>query len=340
MLLAAVMAFPAPSGASEPFAASEYQIGTFNMAGGNAEHGVKGVEAPEALVRSVQERRPAFVAVQEGCEDWSNTLRDRLSGEYAVYFDAVRRGDLSGATCRHGDVPFGNAVIVRKDVFAAAGSRAPSALSPHALSPSAPSPSALSPSLASSVLSPTVRSHELTGDVIDRFRAAGDHERATEYATKERREMLCVRSETRRLVACSAHLTHDDRDLRIAEASRAREILRDEYPGYTKLLGGDFNDDPLSATADHFYAPGYQRDAEGEFKEANSPCGNEIRETKLVRGPAGWPTSTYCRSGEATHNSGMKMDALYVPPSVEVRWSDATQALHSDHVPLWAGVML
>ncbi|MGY0062235.1 endonuclease/exonuclease/phosphatase family protein [Streptomyces sp. LZ34] len=330
VLLSWAMATPASTALAQdldPPAATvrtEYQIGTFNMAGGNDEHGVKGVEAPEALVRSVQERRPAFVAVQEGCADWSATLRDRLgggpgqNGEYAVFFDAVKRGDpdpyrpadqLADATCKHGSVPFGNGLVIRKDVFGVA--------------PDQP-----------------VESYPLTRYVIDDQLRLGDVEKAREYAEKERREMLCVRSEAKRLVACSVHLTYDDRDLRIAEASKAREVLRDAYLGYTKFLGGDFNDDPLSAAADHFYAPGYQRGAEGEFKEVDSPCGNDIKESTEAPGPAGWPAFTYCRSGESTHNSGMKMDALYVPPTVEVTWADATKALHSDHVPLWAGVLL
>ncbi|MDW6059708.1 hypothetical protein SAZ11_19050 [Streptomyces sp. FXJ1.4098] len=293
---------------------AEYQIGTFNMAGANDEHGVKGVEAPEALVRSIQERRPAFVALQEDCADWSATLHDRLAGangqdgEYAVFFDEIKSGDqITDATCKHGEVAQGNGLVVRKDVFGGA--------------PDQPV------------------AYSLTGEVIKDV-AMGDPQRAQKYAGKERREMLCVRSDARGLVACTVHLTHDDRDLRIAEASKAREFLQRDYPGYTKLLGGDFNDDPLSAAADHFYAPGYGRGAEGELKEVDSPCGNEIEESTLAPGPVGWPTFTYCRSGEGTHNSGMKMDALYVSPTVEVTWSDATKALHSDHVPLWAGVIL
>jgi endonuclease/exonuclease/phosphatase family metal-dependent hydrolase len=314
LLLAPIAVVPASATADEPFppdlaGPAEYQIGTFNMAGANDEHGVKGVEAPEALVHSIQERRPAFVALQEDCADWSATLRDRLAGangqegEYAVFFNEVK-----SATCKHGGVAQGNGLVVRKDVFGGA-------------------------------LDQPVE-YPLTGYVIDDRWRADDVDQARKYAEKEQREMLCVRSEAKRMVACSVHLTHDDRDLRIAEASKAREILQSAYPGYTKLLGGDFNDDPLSAAADHFYAPGYQRGAEGEFKEVDSPCGNEIEQSTLAPGPAGWPAFTYCRSGEATHNSGMKMDALYVSPTVEVRWSDATKALHSDHVPLWAGVTL
>ncbi|MEK8141962.1 endonuclease/exonuclease/phosphatase family protein [Streptomyces sp. M10(2022)] len=57
----------------------ERQVGTFNMAGGNSTTAPR-ARGPEALVRSIQERRPAFVAVQEGCSDWSDHLRTRLGG--------------------------------------------------------------------------------------------------------------------------------------------------------------------------------------------------------------------------------------------------------------------
>ncbi|MFE5858487.1 endonuclease/exonuclease/phosphatase family protein [Streptomyces sp. NPDC056500] len=311
---------------AEPPAAVEYQIGTFNMAGGNKHHGSKGPEAPEALVRSIQERGPAFVAVQEGCADWSDHLRARLGGtdgsrEHAVFFNPVKRGisgpdgrlgdpgvpdeALADATCDKKPVAFGNGVIVRTDVFGPAQDL-------------------------------RAEEHPLTSAVMRQAVTEGG-EKAGRYATKERREMFCVRSEARRMAACSVHLTHDDRDLRIAEASTAQGILRDAYAGYTTLLGGDFNDDPLSATADQFYAPGYERGAQGEFKEVDSPCGNEVKRGFTTQ-ELWWPY-TYCRSGEATLN-GDKIDALYVPLSVEVKWADATSAQHSDHVPLWAGVML
>src|SRR5688572_22285859 len=60
-------------------AATEVQIGTFNMAGGNEMHGPKGDEAPDALVASVQDRQPAFVALQEACRDWTERLDSELA---------------------------------------------------------------------------------------------------------------------------------------------------------------------------------------------------------------------------------------------------------------------
>jgi len=39
---------------------------------------------------------------------------------------------------------------------------------------------------------------------------------------------------------------------RRSEAARASEILAATYAGYTKFVGGDLNDDPLSGTADKF----------------------------------------------------------------------------------------
>ena len=97
----------------------EYAIGTFNMAGGNDEHGGKGDEAPDALVRSVRDRSPAFVTVQEGCEDWSDRLRRQLP-DYTVRFDEVlARAPEPGrppqvAQCRHPS-KFGNAILYRND---------------------------------------------------------------------------------------------------------------------------------------------------------------------------------------------------------------------------------
>ncbi|MEV8017996.1 endonuclease/exonuclease/phosphatase family protein [Streptomyces sp. NPDC086554] len=157
----------------------------------------------------------------------------------------------------------------------------------------------------------------------------------------EQREMLCVRSESRKTVACSTHLTvgNDGPHLRARrhEASVAKGILANTYAGYTKVLGGDLNDDPLSGATDNFYHPNYQRGAHGESKEVDSPCGNEIK-----RGFWIWtfpPAYIYCRSGESTHSQG-KIDYLFVPSATDVKWADATHATHSDHDPLWAGVVI
>jgi endonuclease/exonuclease/phosphatase family metal-dependent hydrolase len=166
---------------------------------------------------------------------------------------------------------------------------------------------------------------------------------------KEHREMLCVKSLARRIVICSAHLSAaNDVEDRRREAGEAARILRAEYGGYTILLGGDLNDDPLSAVSDNFYAPGYEHGAHGDFKEVDSPCGNTVKE-----GFDGWtldpftglpiPFHTVCRSGEMTHPGTLgfgdeKIDYLFVPLSVTVHDAGPTSARFSDHRPLWATV--
>lgn len=149
--------------------------------------------------------------------------------------------------------------------------------------------------------------------------------------------MLCVRSERRKLAVCSVHLTNKStkapgqqrrKDVRRDEARQAMEIIASAYRGYTVFVGGDLNDTPLSGTDDNFYDPGYRRGAHGRFKEVDSPCGNAIRERH--RG-------VYCRGGERTAATS-KIDYLFVPPAVRVNWADVTDARHSDHRLLWAGV--
>ncbi|WP_206791308.1 endonuclease/exonuclease/phosphatase family protein [Amycolatopsis sp. MtRt-6] len=113
-LFAAVLAVASVAVPPVAHAAVSFQVGTFNMAGGNPEHGPKGDEAPEALVRSVNDRNPAFVTLQEACRDWAAYLDDHLPN-HTVKFDPVVDGDGSVARCRH-DSDFGNAVLYRNDL--------------------------------------------------------------------------------------------------------------------------------------------------------------------------------------------------------------------------------
>ncbi|WP_159052059.1 endonuclease/exonuclease/phosphatase family protein [Streptomyces niveiscabiei] len=270
-----------------PAALTEHTIGQFNMAGGHAEYGPKGDEVPDALVRSVDDRRPAFMTLSEACRDWNARLESQLP-DYTVVFHPVTNGSGQIAQCKHPS-DFGNAVLFRDDL----GFDAATAV-PHGL------------------------------------------ESPVGY---EQREMLCVRSDSRRLAVCSAHLTvGDDRphlDARRHEAAVAARILATEYAGYTRFLGGDLNDDPLSGATDNFYHPDYRRDAHGQFKEIDSPCGNEMKAGFWIRSlPPVW---IWCRSGESTHSQG-KIDYLFVEPSLRVAWADATHATYSDHDPLWAGI--
>src|SRR2546428_11842367 len=103
-----------PSASAAP-AGGDYTIGQFNMAGGNGEYGKKGDEVPDALVRSVQDRKPAWMTLQETCVDWNKRLTDKLSG-YAVKFGQISTGSGADATCKHSGVKFGNSILFRKDI--------------------------------------------------------------------------------------------------------------------------------------------------------------------------------------------------------------------------------
>ncbi|ATM24832.1 hypothetical protein SMD44_p20049 (plasmid) [Streptomyces alboflavus] len=94
-----------------------FEIGTFNMAGGNKDYNDAGEKAVNALYSSIVDRSPAFVTVQEACEDWMEALDEKLSS-YTIVFDPVTSGSGSTAQCKNEDSsdrsPFGNAVIYRK----------------------------------------------------------------------------------------------------------------------------------------------------------------------------------------------------------------------------------
>jgi endonuclease/exonuclease/phosphatase family metal-dependent hydrolase len=179
-------------------------------------------------------------------------------------------------------------------------------------------------------------------------------------AGTEQREMLCVRSRARRLVLCTAHLTHDNEAVRRAEATTAHRILTTEYAGYTKIVGADLNDAPRSAALDGFYHPAYKGGARGGYKEAGSPCGNAMRERV-----GSSPDAPYCRAGAPTFGSGarrVKIDYVFVSPEVVVHRSgigptwpargsgagssrpatggppEARLDAYSDHRPLWAEI--
>jgi endonuclease/exonuclease/phosphatase family metal-dependent hydrolase len=170
----------------------------------------------------------------------------------------------------------------------------------------------------------------------------------------EHREMICLRSAARQIVICAAHLTAGDSDKQLQErrdeARVAAGIVHDHFAGNTILLGGDFNDDPLSAVADNFYASGYGHGARGEFKEVDSPCGNDIREGYDGFEPGSdpgvpLPVHIVCRDGEITEPGFLgfgdkKVDHLFVSPSVTVHDADATSAKYSDHIPLFATVTI
>jgi len=156
----------------------------------------------------------------------------------------------------------------------------------------------------------------------------------------EYREMVCVRSEPRKVVACSAHLTPGEGEhaaSRKKEAAEAVRVLATRYKGYTAVLGGDINDLPLSGVLDGFYHRAYEHGAHGAFKEAAGPCGDAMK-PRQPRDALPRNRYTQCRSGEPTHSRG-KIDYLFVSPSVRVEWSSVSHSEQSDHKQLWARVV-
>jgi endonuclease/exonuclease/phosphatase family metal-dependent hydrolase len=153
--------------------------------------------------------------------------------------------------------------------------------------------------------------------------------------------MVCVRSEPRKLVACSAHLTPGEGKYlasREREVAKVQRVLTGRYEDYTVLLGGDINDLPLSGVLDRLYHRDYGHGARGAFKAAGSPCTDAM---KPERRAAELPRTRYapCRSGEPTHSKG-KIDYIFVSPSVRVESSSLGFSEHSDHKQLWAKVRI
>lgn len=95
---------------------TNFKVGTFNMAGGHKDHGASQDDrAPDALVRSIAQRRPAAVFLQEACDDWNRRLREELPA-YNIAFVKVLdgRGDIQ--PCQHPHSVFGLAVLYRADL--------------------------------------------------------------------------------------------------------------------------------------------------------------------------------------------------------------------------------
>ncbi|WP_328773500.1 endonuclease/exonuclease/phosphatase family protein [Streptomyces sp. NBC_00286] len=271
---------PGPAPIQAGPAATTYRIATFNMAGGNSKYGTAGVEAADDFVRTVKERRPAFVTIQEGCRDWTERLDSQLPG-YSTVFDTVVPEVGTPASCWH-DSDFGNALLYRDDLG----------------------------------FTPT---------------AGGGHDLGSPPG-REQREMLCIRSQERRLAVCSIHMSSGSapflQKARETEAAEAKRLLATTYGGYRKFLMGDVNTTAEEPPTDSFYHRNYEGGATGEFKEAGSPCGNYMNN---------WTVP--CRAGEATYGVN-KIDYLFVPPSVTVKWSDTVHSDFSDHDSLWAEIVL
>ncbi|WP_433387142.1 GDSL-type esterase/lipase family protein [Micromonospora sp. KLBMP9576] len=157
----------------------------------------------------------------------------------------------------------------------------------------------------------------------------------------EKREMLCLRSIARMLVACTAHLVANSENVeqRRREAAEVKRVLATDYSSYTVVLGGDLNDSPGSKAASNLYHSGYGgipgSEAHGAFKEAFSPCRNEIKVYYLGTGGE----QNWCRGGANTHGFN-KLDYMFVPPAAVVDSATVVSSPHSDHNQMWAELTL
>lgn len=267
--------------------ASTYQVGTFNMAGGHKEHGKKGHEAPDALATSISERRPAFVLLQEACADWTAQVINKLK---------AANGALPGYQAVFDEV--------------AQSQNGPGAECKH----KSAFGNAIIFQTGFGFDANTKKTHQLTCPTS-----------SCGHASSEQREMLCLRAEAKKLVACSLHLSTSEK-LQPGEAEQAARVLATEYAGYQQFAGGDFNGTPGSSPLHHFYHRDYGGKAQGVLKEVDSPCGNDIKRGKN------------CRAGGKTHNDGRKIDYIFITPAIRVAAARATSSKHSDHEPLWADV--
>ncbi|WP_283137135.1 endonuclease/exonuclease/phosphatase family protein [Rhizohabitans arisaemae] len=176
------------------------------------------------------------------------------------------------------------------------------------------------------------------GNAVIARRDLGFEEYPVSYALgtpvgREQREMLCLKSWGRKLVACSAHLTTGaaswQRQARLTEAQRVKQLLSAYIAsGHKVFFGGDLNDIPISSTTDNLYDAGYGQNAHGTMREVTSPCVNTIR--------AG------CRTGTVTHSwLNRKIDYLLVGKSVTVtQAADVRPSMQSDHKYLWGFVKI
>lgn len=109
-----ILAIPVAT-AAPAYAASNYTIGQFNMAGDHGKYGKLRDEAPDALVQSVIDRKPAWLTLQESCDDWNKRLKAKLP-EYEIAFHAVKDyKDGPAGQCKHDATAFGNSILFRRD---------------------------------------------------------------------------------------------------------------------------------------------------------------------------------------------------------------------------------
>lgn len=286
-------------------------VGTFNMAGSaknDAEDGraTDDDTVVDAIVRSVEDREPTFLALQEVCSNQAYALASELD-DYEVHFEPIQKmkadGTLEFQQCSGNGALYGNAVLYRSD-FA-------DDIFPIPYQGGGGTQGGAGYDLG-------------TPDLTDEDGEPRGH---------EKRGMACVASTQKNVVFCSAHLTSDDGAATEAETQRINEILEEEYPGYTALVGGDFNSKPSDESMGNMYDEEYGNGASGNLKEVDSV------DEGTVFG------ADYCRGGESTHGDNYwvystrkKIDYIFVSKDVEIHDADATHSDDSDHDPLWSDV--
>jgi endonuclease/exonuclease/phosphatase family metal-dependent hydrolase len=289
--------------ANDAAAATQHKIGTFNMAGGHAGHGPKVTEPPEALVASIQDHQPAFVLVQEACDDWMRVVDDALA-DYTAVFDPVTSADGTVPSCKHPGSQFGNAIVYRNDFGVDGPPEAHSLGSPAGLEQremlcvTASSRNAVICSTHLSVANAEARIIE--ADTVNSILA-------TRYA---------------------GYTALVGGDFNAEPGSE--ELGRFYHVGYGDGAVGGLKeaDSPCGGTI----AP-TTPDYIGE-----NPVDVSCRDGESTHDDV-WIQKDWVPDVEIEEGPlHKKIDYLFVSPSVQVLSADATFGIHSDHDPLWADV--
>lgn len=158
----------------------------------------------------------------------------------------------------------------------------------------------------------------------------------------ERRNVLCVRYDSRSVVACVTHINHrdDNSQQRLNQRDQIRKVRdvvhRHRADGNHVVIGGDFNVDPGDYQINSLYHSCYGGNSAGIMHEVDtrSWCGGRYES----------PSSSY---NESTLGS-RKIDYLFITPGFDNPWGNATIAgtgcqrtpRCSDHDPLRGGASL
>ena len=166
--------------------------------------------------------------------------------------------------------------------------------------------------------------HRFGNGVLVRGEVLRSRSWALPFPEDETRKLVCVatRFGGRRTDVCSTHITNGKH-----KNAQVRRVARIVTPwvraGRPVVVMGDFNVTPTDDRLDRLYVESLGLGADGVFQEADAGHGE------------GRP----CRCGESTHDSGRKLDYIFLS-APQWRWvsADATTSDHSDHDPIhgWA----